>query len=283
MTQHGDKIPYWICYLAFWLIVIVAVVSCQPEATPVANVALPTPTEDIIATQPPLIRYVLGEHVQNNAQLREQISENGTIIPFSSLTEESVPGSDYDVIISYGSIDGWTQSPVLPTVSLVINPRFAPLDDDVIANLIRNSIDTTAIVNNMAINGTIPLASSAIPADSLRTELANMGYPDGFHLQMATDSIPQIFAVESQLSAINIETNPTIRSSAEIFSGIENSRLHLAIILWYTVSDKSRWTTLVGENNVIDLYQLPISYLATPDLSISIADNGFPIASHPSN
>ncbi len=254
--------------------------ACQPEATPVANLAPPTATPDIVETIAPPVHYVLGTHIQNMDSIRDEITESALLIPASGLTEESLLGTDYDIIADYGTVEGWEQSPVIPTVSLIINPNLAPLNDDTIANVIRSGIDGVRIVNQTNISGTLPLAISTIRLTSLKTEFANMGYPDGFELQMSIAEIPNSDAIVNELRDLNIDLQLTQDTIEDTVIQLTNNRLHLAVIKWHDVSEKALWTSAVGEMNVIDLYQLPISYLASPELTITFADNGFPIASY---
>jgi len=254
--------------------------ACQPEATPVANLAPPTPTQDITETLAPPIHYVLGTHIQNMDSIRDEIAQSALLIPASGLTVDSLLGTDYDIIADYGVIDGWQQSPVIPTISLIINPNLEPLNDDVIANVIRSGVDGVRIVNQTNISGTLPLAISTIRLSSLKTEFANMGFPDGFELQMSIAEIPNSDAIVNELRALNIDLQIKQDTLENTVVQLTNNRLHLAIIKWHDVSEKALWTTAVGEMNVIDLYQLPISYLASPELTITFAADGFPIASY---
>jgi len=275
-SRVGRSFRLWLsCIIGICL-----VVACQPEATPVANVAPPTNTPDMSETLPPPIRYVLGTHAQNMPSIEGELTESGLLIPVSSLTVESQLGVDYDVIADYGIVEGWEQSPILPTVSLVINPNLDPLTDDNITNIIRNSVDGVRIINQTNISGTIPLAVSTIRLSSLKTEFANMGYPDGFELQLGIAEIPNSQAIITELNNLNLDLNMTSTSLESIPTQLVDNRLHLALIKWHTVSEKSVWTSAVGENNVIDLYQLPISYLASPDLNVTFSDSGFPVASY---
>jgi|GEM_PF-966180 len=267
----------------FWFICLIGlliVAGCQPEATPVANVVPPTNTPDTTETLTPPIRYVLGPNSQNMTSIETILATDGLLIPSNSLTQESQLGVDYDVIADYGQISGWQQSPVVPTVSLVINPNLSPLNDDTITNIISNGVDGVRIINQTNISGTIPLAISTIQLSSLKTEFANMGYPDGFQLQMSIAEIPNNQSVITELNNLNIDLNITEATLETIASQLVSNRVHLAVIKWHTVSEKAVWTSAVGENNVIDLYQMPISYLATPNLTITYADNGFPLASY---
>lgn len=275
-SNRGRSFQFYIvCLIGLMLIN-----ACQPDATPVPNLAPPTDTPDTSETLAAPVRYVLGTNAQNMNSINALLSESGLVIPASGLNEESQLGVDYDIFADYGFIDGWSQSPVIPTISLVINPNITPLTDDNIANIIRNGVDGVRIINSTNISGTIPLAVSSIQLSSLKTEFANMGYPDGFELQLHIAEIPNSGAIVAELNNLNIDLNSTSTNLETIAQQLVENRLHLALIKWHTVSEKAVWTSAVGENNVIDLYQLPISYLANPSLTITFADNGFPLASY---
>ncbi len=267
----------------FYLIYIIGLMlfsACQPGATPVANVLPPTETPNTTETLAPPVRYVLGVNAQGMHSVETLLAESGLLIPAAGLTPESQLGTDYDVIADYGQFEGWIQSPVIPTVSLVINPNLAPLSNDTIIDMIRNSVDGVRIVNQTNISGSIPMAISTIQLSSLKTEFANMGYPDGFLLQLYITEIPQNDAIVTELNKLSIELNITEADLETVAQQLVDNRVHLALVKWHTVSEKALWTSAVGENNVIDLYQLPISYLASPNLTITYADNGFPLASY---
>ena len=278
--QLNSKVRYSIRLIVMLITGALMISACQAEATPVANVSPPTPTEEFVETLAPPIRYVLGTYVQNMESIRDELAQTALLIPISGLTEESALGIDYDVIADYGLVDGWLQSPVVPTVSLIINPNLSPLDDDLIANVVRNGIDGVRIVNQSNVSGTVPLAISTIRQSSLKTEFANIGHPDGFDLQIGISEIPNSQAIINDLNQLNLEINIIEGGIDEIASLLTNNRLHLALVKWHSVTEKAVWTSAVHENNVIDLYQLPISYLASPELTITFSDSGFPIASY---
>lgn len=281
ISLHGIK---HLIYLSqkwiYWFVLLTLLSACQPDATPIAAVLPITPTPAIEETLPPPIRYAIGNMAQGNIATQDLIAENALIIPLADTSDTSGLGADYDILAEYGLHEGWQQSPVLPTVSLIINPKLAPLDKDTVANIIRNSLDSGKIALETGIIGTIPLSSLALDSAPLRAELANMGYPDGFDLHIGNAFIPHAEAITSQFLSVNIDSLITQYSNEDILTAINRNRLHLALVKWHNVAEKSAWTALVGENNFIDLYQLPISYLAMPDLKITFSEDGFPIASY---
>ena len=107
-----------------------------------------------------------------------------------------------------------------------------------------------------------------------------MGYPDGFEVIIGIAEIPNQTAIIKELQALNFDLIVQSVSLENIAEYLLDNRIHFAIIKWYSVSEKALRTSAVGENNIIDLYQIPISYLASENLKITYADNGFPIASY---
>ncbi|MBC7812066.1 MAG: hypothetical protein H7175_13010, partial [Burkholderiales bacterium] len=64
----------------------------------------------------------------------------------------------------------------------------------------------------------------------------------------------------------------------QIAAALTDGRASLALIVWTEQSQRANWVTLLGETNVIDLYALPISYQALPELTISrFTPDGWPL------
>jgi hypothetical protein len=67
-------------------------------------------------------------------------------------------------------------------------------------------------------------------------------------------------------------------SEMDIQAAFAEGWLHLGLITWATADERAGWVNQIGEANVIDLYTLPISYRALPELTIAITADGWPIA-----
>jgi hypothetical protein len=114
---------------------------------------------------------------------------------------------------------------------------------------------------------------AALPNASIRTSLANMGYPDGFQLSLAASPLLGLGTIIEQLNANNISVQVI-----EADSLIEN-RAHLLLALWTDEAERDEWVSQMGEANVIEIYGLPISYLVKDGIQIEFSENGWPLPS----
>jgi hypothetical protein len=187
------------------------------------------------------------------------------------------PGVRYDLIAAYGDWSGFTLSSKTPHIALIINTRTPPLDDPLIAGIVRRSIDPQAVVDTLAIPGAAADAAEVSPPALLRTELANLGRPDGLEVGLAYAYTPGIGQIADQLQAAGIESRVFALTADETRRLFDANRLNLALVSWTTADERQTWVTRAGEINVIDLYLLPISYRAVPDLTISISPGGWPL------
>lgn len=240
-------------------------VGCEAQATPIAAVTTPTITPQ--PTTPPLpeLRYGVGGNIA------PYVGDLDAVISYE-IVDSAI--EDYDIVVAYGVYDGWQQAPQSHRVSLVINPNLAPLDNLQIRELIPQIIDRQAIVDSLGIpNAQSSTAQTTGSASLIRTTLANAGYPDGFQLTMATESIPALDILVSQFSRLAldlrlIDLNETVLSA---------NQAHLILFLWAQESERAEWANQVGEENVIDLWTMPISYIVSEGLAIEFNENGLPI------
>jgi hypothetical protein len=115
-------------------------------------------------------------------------------------------------------------------------------------------------------------------SDLLRQELANAGFPDGFDLTIGHTYTPGALQIAKQFDRIGLITRLLLMDESELMAAFASGQLHLALIAWTTPESRQEWAAHFGEENVIDLYALPISYLASPGLSITFTVNGWPLA-----
>jgi hypothetical protein len=113
----------------------------------------------------------------------------------------------------------------------------------------------------------------------LRQELANTGWPDGFELTIGNIYAPGALLVAGQLNRVGITSQVLPLEEARIDAFLETAQLHLVLVSWPTPKIRDQWAARVGEENVLDLYSIPISYLAAPDLTITFTPNGWPLPS----
>lgn len=257
-------------------IVGLLLVGCEAQATPIASIS----TETTESAQPPAsvtsattvleLRYGILAHTLPYISEIDRIEAIGSV---EAVAVGNVLG-DFDIVAGYGVYDAWQQSPISQRVSLVINPNLAPLTEDTIRMLIPQMIDSQSIVANLDIPGVQQATAQTLTASSsIRTTLANAGYPDGFALTLATESVPALDMIVSQFAdnAIQVRLIPL---DDEVLT---NQQTHLVLLVWAQEEERSAWVAQVGENNVIDLWTMPISYLAAEGLTIEFAENGLPI------
>lgn len=262
--------------IALWFCAII-LVGCEAQATPIAAVRVETVEPQFIdVTQPPPIRYGIADHTVPYVMDIEQIRA-------IALVETMPPNPDltpYDVAVAYGTYEGWQQAPTSHTVALVINAQLSPMDIADIQTLLRQSLNTQAIVDSTGISGLSAAPTETLSTAQIRNTLANSGYPDGFRLTVAIEALPSIETVVQQLANINLEIVVTeIETLGEAENILANNRAHLLLMRWQSANERSQWVERVGENHIIDLYTLPISYVASADVTISFTENGWPIAS----
>lgn len=219
--------------LAAFGLAALALTGCEAEPTPLPVVIPPTVTP----TPPPpdALTYAIAPNARGLIPELSQIEANAQVIQLDALpTGDDLP---YDLIVALGDQPGWLQSPTAYTVSLIVDTTQPPLDDAAVTDLLRRTImgsDTNAI--------------------SLRAELANAGYPDGFDVTFTGSNAPGIDALTARLSTLGIDMTviPTSPADLTLVTGS---------------SDPAR----------IDLFSEPISYRAAPGVAVEFAPSGFPI------
>lgn len=252
----------------FFLILLGLILAgCEAQATPIAAVIVPTNTPLPTTASLPELRYAVASNlVPYKGDLEETIA--------IEVYDSNQPLSDYDVVVAYGIYDGWQQAPQSHRVSLVLNPNLPPFDDATIREMILQTLDVQAVLDTFAIPGV--QQSSALTTESstvLRTQLANAGYPDGFSVILATDVIPAVDILIGQLSQLAldirlIEINNTVLS---------DNQAHMLLIMWSQERERATWSAQVGDDYVIDLWTMPISYVTPDDVQLEFNENGLPI------
>lgn len=251
--------------------------ACEPQATPfpveMPPTSAPSPTPGALLP----LRYALDANMAGfvpdlpliaGAQI-EQLAER--------LSPQAV-GTQYDVGVAYGEWAGLTRAAIIPHVALLINPSAPPLDQSALVEIVRQSINTDALAAALNIPGVIASPHTTAPIPTLRTQLANLGYLDGIVLYLAYAYLPGVSQIAGQLDSVNIRSEIRALTDAEIVTGFAQNWLHLALVRWSDAQQRAAWAALVGETQIIDLYILPISYQALPDLTITLSPGGFPIA-----
>lgn len=258
--------------LILCLLVAKLLSACEPKATPFPVDIPPTPTLTPIPGVPSPIRYALAANTAGYVPDLDLIAASGSVDQLTEAPSSADIGERFDLIAAYGKWTGAAESPIVPRVALVVNPSLPPFDNPAVAAIMQRAINPMAILAAIEIRGAeaAPIETSS-PID-LRTELANAGWPDGFDVALAYSPTPGIGAINSQLAAIGVigQPIPLTNSSWE--------RTHIAMITWTSPEERAAWVERAGESNVIDLFTLPISYWAAPDLLITFTPGGWPLA-----
>jgi hypothetical protein len=253
-------------------IAALALAACEPEATPLPVDIVPATSP--IATQgaAQTLRYAIDSNLfliippdDVNA-----IAVTGEIEPISPPFLDTDLGNRYDILIALGDLPDGTRAPTPITVSLALNTSLSPLDDNALAEIVRRSLDTEALAAALGIPSAEALPHTHETPQTLRTSLANAGLPDGFDLNVASLYAPGTEAVGEQLAVIGIETR--IRQIASD----EASDLSPYHLILFSSGARVLFADMNSENS-IDLFTVPISYRAAPDLTIEFTDSGLPL------
>ncbi|MBI1259113.1 MAG: hypothetical protein GC204_16715 [Chloroflexi bacterium] len=236
---------------------LLLVCACEPEATPLP-VNLPTlPPPSPTAGTPMPLRYAVAPDALPylTYQDRSLISASAQLIELDTSPIAADLGTRYEIVVALGDLPDGTRTGSPLQINLSMNIALPPLDDPRLVDILRRAIDPQKLVSALALPGV--QAVSAAPSDtlSIRTDLANAGYPDGFDLTIA--AAPAAAALTQLLGAVNIETR--VVTSAD-------EPTHLSFV-----------NGQPPPSNVIPLYTLPISYHAVDGLNITFTPNGFPI------
>lgn len=261
--------------------------ACEPEATPFPVEMPPTiePTRDPNVIEPTAIpiRYALAANTSGFVSGEEllQIEIRSVVEHLTEPATAEEFGPRYELVAAYGAQPGWILSDVTLRVALLVNPNAAPLDESVIAQAVKRIISPTNIaiqLQGQGIPGITANSTQVDSADAIRTIFANAGWPDGFDLTLAHVPIPGADFAAEQLRSVGLEVTETTLTENEIAAALTNGRAALALIVWAQQSQRAEWVTLLGESNVIDLYALPVSYQALPELTVSeFTAGGWPL------
>jgi hypothetical protein len=259
------------------LLVILLLAACDPPPTPLPAVLPPTATPIPVPTLPPPVRYAFTANTVGYVSSLDQIQKTGLIDRLGDNPTDKGVLAGYDIVVTLGRIDGWAQSPVSPHVALILNTSVAPLDSPLAADAVRRSLDPQALASQFGIAGLEPATLTPLDAITIRTQLANGGFPDGIDLLMRHQALPGVPQFIEQLASSGIRVQEIPAEQTDLISLYDDQRAHLFLMAWYTPEEREIWRAHVGDENLIDLYTLPISYQAAGDLDITFTDDGFPL------
>jgi len=258
--------------------------ACAPPPTPfpvdvpAAPSATPAPGGP---AAPAGVRYALGASAAAAPIVDQARAQSLQIKPLSGTPDPAQAGISYDIAADYGLFAGAAAAPVTTHVALVLNTALGPLDDPALADIVRGAIAPAAAAAVRGLPGAQPAAgSSAAPSAGLHARLANAGWPDGFNLTAAAAPVPGTETLLAPLRALGIELRP-LQTAAVTEDLWAASRLHLALVVWHTPEARQRWAALAGADNVIDLYSVPVGYIAAPGLELTFTPEGWPLPANP--
>lgn len=258
--------------------------ACAPPPTPfpvdipAAPTATPAPGDP---AAPASVRYALGASAAAAPIVDQARAQSLQIEQLSGTPDPAQSGISYDIAADYGLFAGADAAPVLTNVALLVNTGLEPLDDPALADIVRRVIAPAAAAAVRDLPGAQPAAGlpAAPPAD-LRARMANAGWPDGFNLAAAAAPVPGTEALLAPLRELGIELRP-LQTTAVTEDAWSTNRLHLALVVWHTPEARQRWAALAGADNVIDLYSVPVGYIAAPGLELTFTPEGWPLPAGP--
>jgi hypothetical protein len=259
------------------LVTLLAFTACAPTPTPLPAFIPPTPTVPPISPTPAPLRYAITQASVGLVPDLDAIAKLAKVIPLEAPVEPQDLGQKYDVIAGYGTRENWTVSPTLLHVALIVNIARSPLDQAAASTVIRRAIDPQALITAIGLPGIQPAALQPIAIKDARVTLANAGLPDGFDVRVGTQPIPGAQAVADAFKDVQIGAVVEPMTADSLSATLDAAAPHLLVVGWTNDTDRQTWIARAGEANVIELYTVPISYLAVQGLTITYAPGGFPL------
>jgi hypothetical protein len=267
-------------YFVIFSVLLSILSACGPEATPFP-VDLPSEVSGASVAEQKIIRYALAPNTGGFIGDRQLIEASAQVQHLNTDINPVDLGTRYDIAAAYGDISNGKRSPILQNVMLVINPKVAPWQDSDILDIFRHSLQLDSLIQDIDITGMAPaqLLTGKSPAE-VRSLLANAGWPDGLNFNLGDAYVPGGAAVIQRWEAAGIYAQPISKSADELQTAFTNGLLQAALIIWANPASRDQWVNLFGAENVVDLYTVPISFIAIPELTISFTPSGWPIPAH---
>ncbi len=264
--------------LASVLVAALALTACAPTPTPLPAFIPPTATVPPISPTPSPLRYALTQASVGLVPDLAAIEERAQVIPLDSPVEPQDLGQKYDVVAGYGTRENWTVSPTMLHVALIDNTARGPLDQNAVSTVVRRALDPQQIITAIGLPGLQPAALQPMSAKDARVTLANAGLPDGFDVRFGALPLPGTQAVADALRTIQVGAVVEPVATEQFSAKLDATAPHLILVGWTNDADRQRWIARAGETNVVELYTVPISYLAVDGLKITFGPGGFPLA-----
>jgi hypothetical protein len=257
-----------------WVVMLLIVLAActQDDATPFPVDIPTTPTPTPPPTAIPPVRYALAANTAGYIAEIDRIQASAAVEQLAPESEPGEPGLLYDIIVAYGEQPGWVRSEITPTVMLVSGETLEPP----LIDILLQAVDPLAVLGSLNIAGAAAIgpANTATAAD-LRVQLANLGQPDGLKLVIGHAYVPGVEQIVAQLTAANIRTRMVVMDNDALADAIDNREIHAALVTWTRGDEHQTWQNTYRTR---DLYTLPISYRAVPELFISLTPGGWPLA-----
>jgi hypothetical protein len=241
--------------------------GCEPPPTPFPVDIPQKPTETPAFAELPPLRYVLMPNMLNAVPDMELIGASAEVIQLSG---ENPPIPEYDILVTYGTLPDWTRSELTPQITLALNTSIPPLDNEAVMSIIRRALNPQDVIAALNIPGAEAQPLSPERSAVLRTELANMGYPDGIALAVGVVNLPGAAFIMEQLRASNIDAQIMMVTPNEARSAFEAGQIQAALVMWTQEAERAKW------GRMIDLFSVPISYRVKEGLQVSFTPSGFP-------
>lgn len=260
------------------LVLTLGLSACGPEATPLPVDIPVTQAAGGAPVEPATLRYALAPNTRGYVAELEQIAAAAEVTTLDDLPSPDAVGDRYALVAALGDFDGATRSPQPLRVILILNTASDPLDDPAIADLARRAVNPAAIVAALGIAGAEARELAGRESTTLRAELANLGLPDGVDVVVGAVFAPGSDLLMAQLRAAGFVAAHTSLTLVEAESAFAAGTANLLLVGAGDAAIEA-WRANAGAANVIDLYTLPISYRAIPDLVLSFTPSGWPVPS----
>lgn len=224
------------------------------------------------------IRYALADNTRNVPIDYATLGTALQIVQLDAPADAATVGSMYDIIVAYGDLPGGTRSPTMHHMMLVINPALI-INEPAVLEVLRHIVNPAAITAVLNAPGTEPAAFPSITASAARLELANAGRPDGIDLLVGYSGMPGGLIASEQLRAAGFNVRLLLLEVDQLADALREGQLHVALIHWTQPEEHAAWVAQFGEANVIELFTLPISYLAVPEIQVTFNREGWPVVS----